>query len=131
MQNGLAMKTLGAVLSLKLGEIHLRDLLRQTSLNAADAWQPVTVLAMGSDGVPARVDLLTAMKWSTRGWELQLAGTACGQPSRVLRQRGEVYRCGRCTPRSTAHHRFKNCGYWRDGGKTTASVVDELTSGDA
>lgn len=88
----------------------------------------MTVLALGADGVPARVDLHTAMKWSTRGWELQLACPACGEPSRVLRKRGEVYCCARCSPRSSPHHRFKNCRSWRTGGKTTAAIVQELLS---
>lgn len=121
------MQTLGAVLSLTPGEIRLRDIQHQTSV---DAGQSVTVLALGADGVPARVDLQPAMKWSTRGWELQLACPTCGEPSRVLRQRGDVYRCARCAPRSTPHHRRKNCRSWRDGGRTTQQVVHELIGSD-
>lgn len=125
MQNELGTKTLGAVLSLTPGEIHQRDLQRQTSLEAG---QTVTVLVLGADGVPAHVDLQPAMKWSTRGWELQLACPACGEPSRVLRQRGEIYCCARCAPRSTPHHLRKNCRSWRDGGKTTAAIGQELVT---
>lgn len=111
MQNELGTKTLGALLCLTPGEIHLRDIQHQTSV---DIEQTVTVLAVGANGIPAFVDLRTATKWSTRGWELQLACPACGEPSRVLRQRGEVYCCARCAPRSTSHHRFKNCQIWDD-----------------
>jgi hypothetical protein len=105
----------------------MRDLRRQTKL---DAGQAVIVLALGADGVPAHVDLRPAMKWSTRGWELQLACPTCGEPSRVLRQRDEVYCCARCAPRSTPHHRRKNCRSWRDGGRTTSEIVHELIRSD-
>ncbi len=127
MHDKVGTQTLGAVLSITPGEIHLADIEHQTSL---DIDQPIYVLALAANGVPTHVDLEFALKWSTNGWAQQLACPVCKGPSRVLRQRGEVYCCARCAPRSTAHHRLKNCKRWLDGGKTTTSVVHELVGGD-
>ena len=128
MHDELGTKTLGAVLSLTPGEIHLRELQRQTRLEGElDPERHVAVLALGANGVPVRMALGLARKWSTRGWELQLACPLCRQPSRVLRQRDGAFCCARCAPRSSPHHRFKNCRYWtRDGGKMTAELVRRL-----
>src|SRR4051794_26892211 len=119
MENELGIQTMGAPLCLQPGEVHLRDLKQQTSLEGLDADQTFRVLALGKDGVPVELDLGLAPKWSTRGWELQVACPLCSEPSRVLRQRNGVFCCARCAPRSTPHHRFKSCRYWtRDGGRT-------------
>ena len=82
MRDELGTKTLGAVLSLTPGEIHLRELKRQTRSDELDPGQSLTVLALGADGVPIHVDLGLARKWSTRGWEVQLACPLCKEPSR-------------------------------------------------
>jgi len=129
MHDELGTKTLGAFLSPTPGEIHLRELRRQTRLDEVELYPEHTldVLALGADGVPVQVDLGLAPKWSTRGWELQLACPLCREPSRVLRERDRVFCCARCPPRSSPHHRFKNCRYWtHDGGKLTAEIVRKL-----
>lgn len=132
MQSEPGTKTLGALLSLTPGEIHLRELRHQTSLEELSLERPVAVLALGANGVPVQVDLRLAVKWSARGWEQQLACPLCQEPSRVLRERAGAYCCARCAPRATAHHQLKHTSYWQDGGRTTADIVrllNERSSG--
>lgn len=124
----LGMKTLGAALSVRPGEIHLADLRRQISADDPDIGS-IAVLALQRDGAPQELELRFTTKWSTRGWEKQLACPICGEPSRVLREHDGNFCCARCAPRSSAHHRLKNNRYWRDGGKTTAAIVRELMPG--
>lgn len=131
MKNELGMQTLGALLSLRPGEVHLHDLRQQTSGDELDVDQSITILALKTNGLPVELTLHWAQKWSTCGWEIQFACPCCREPSRVLRECGGTFCCARCAPRRSAHHQAKNTTYWREGGKTTAAIVQQLTDGSS
>ena len=123
------MNRLVAGLSIRVGEIRLEDVQRQTRLVAGEYFE---VVALRANGTPLAVRLCLTEKWGARSWHVQLGCPRCGLPCRRLRDRGGNFCCARCEPSATRHQQLKNCRYWtRYGGRTTAEVVQQLVDGDA
>lgn len=122
------MNRLEAVLSIRVGEIRLEDIQQQTRPIAGEVFQ---VLALRGDGIPVVVRLRFVEKWGARSWHLQLGCPRCGLPCRRLRDRGGAFCCARCGPRQTQHQQMKNTRYWTDGGRTTATVIQQLMDGSS
>jgi hypothetical protein len=122
----LGMNRLEALHSIRVGEIRLEDIQQQTRPIAGEIFE---LLALRGDGIPVVVRLRFVEKWGARSWHLQLGCPCCGLPCRRLRDRGDAFYCARCAPRQTKHQQLKNTKSWREGGKTTAAIVQLVTNG--
>jgi hypothetical protein len=115
------MNTIGAVVSVELGEIRLGHLCKQTDLETGDS---LLVTALDRAGMPAEVVLSFTSKWSANGFETQLACPRCCRPCRVLRDGAHGFVCGRCCPPITRRHRRKNTNEWASlGGREVDEVI--------
>lgn len=113
------MSKFGAI-SPRVGVVRLDDVAGQVP--SVDAF---SVAALDVNGVPVTFELRFAQKWGGRGWQRQLACQVCGGPARVLEVRDGEAACGRCSPRTTEHHRHKNMASWRGEN----AIADQLVRG--
>lgn len=110
-----------AVVSFRPGEIRLEDIRQQVrDLNV------VAVTALDAAGVTVNLQVRFTDKWGATGWQTQLQCAACGGPARVLRVANGRGACGRCSPRSTEHHKRKNLSAWQGQDAIANAIVRSL-----
>lgn len=120
------MTSFGAVArSFRVAEIRLEEVVRQVG----DAQQFI-VRVLDHGGAERQFELDFTQKWSGV-WCRQLRCPLCCRAARVLSVQGQSAVCGRCRPRRTAHHKYKNSSQWHAEGALADTFSRALLRGNS